>query len=495
MAASPTARSAVQLDLLRWPLLGRLARWQHGRTALQLPWLLVAALLVIDGLYGPQLAPKNLAGVLPWVQWRGLVVLAILLVGNLFCAACPFLLPRQIAKRWLPADRSWPRRLRNKWLAVALFIAFLWAYEALDLWASPWLTAWLAVAYFVGAFAVDGLYKGAAFCKYLCPIGQFHFINSAASPFEVQVRDRRTCTACTGKHCIAGQKAAAGTHGGQARGRPARKGCELWLFLEQKVGNLDCTFCLDCLRACPYDNVGLCARWPLRELWYDGWRAGVGRLTQRRDLAALALVVVFGAFLNAFGMVAPVHTVERWLAGILATESEAVVLLLIFGLGLIVLPLAAVMAAAWLSRRLGGSRRPLLSSAVRLSFGLVPLGFGMWVAHYGYHFLSGGLTVVPVVQSFLRDLGLPLLGEPDWTLGPLVPLSWLLPLEALCLEVGLLGSLVATWRLAAVDAGDAGAWRCFLPWAVLATALAAASLWLLLQPMEMRGTLAGLGRG
>ena len=64
-----------QLDLARSRGLGRFLRWRHARTAVQLPLLLISILIIFDGLAGPSLAPKNLAGVLPWVHWRGLVVL------------------------------------------------------------------------------------------------------------------------------------------------------------------------------------------------------------------------------------------------------------------------------------------------------------------------------------------------------------------------------------------------------------------------------------
>ena len=79
-AANPSS----PVDLMGLPVLGRFLRWRHARTALQLPLLLLAVLMVFDGLTGPQLAPKNLATVLTWVHYRGLVVLALLLVGNLF---------------------------------------------------------------------------------------------------------------------------------------------------------------------------------------------------------------------------------------------------------------------------------------------------------------------------------------------------------------------------------------------------------------------------
>jgi polyferredoxin len=55
---------------------------------------------------------------------------------------------------------------------------YLWAYEVFSLWDSPWLTAWIVIGYFIAAFVVDGFFKGASFCKYVCPIGQFKFLQS-----------------------------------------------------------------------------------------------------------------------------------------------------------------------------------------------------------------------------------------------------------------------------------------------------------------------------
>ncbi len=70
-------------DLLRVPGLGRLLRWRWGRLVFQLPLLALAALVVYDGLTGPPLASQNIATVSVWVHYRGLVMLALLLAGNL----------------------------------------------------------------------------------------------------------------------------------------------------------------------------------------------------------------------------------------------------------------------------------------------------------------------------------------------------------------------------------------------------------------------------
>jgi len=110
----------------------------------------------------------------------------------------------------------------------------------------------------------------------------------------------------------------------------------------------------------------------------DPMRSGIGFFSRRKDLSALMIVFVFGAILNAFAMVSPVYAVERWLSGVLHVTHETPILGLIFGFFLIVEPLVLLGMASGLTRAWGGSQRALLPLAVRYSYALVPLGFGMW---------------------------------------------------------------------------------------------------------------------
>ena len=455
-------------DLLRLPLLGRFLKWRHARLCFQVPLLLLAVVTIYDGLRGPQVGAMNLAGVLPWIHWRGLLVLGLLAAGNVFCMGCPFLLPRTLARRFLPAGWSWPRRLRSKWLAILLVVAFLWAYEALALWDRPRWTAYLALGYFVAAFVIDGLFRGASFCKYVCPIGQFNFVQSLASPLEVKARDTAVCASCRTKDCI--------------RGRDGIPGCELNLFLPRKAGNMDCTACLDCVHACPHDNVGLIAGLPTAELWNDRQRSGVGRLGRRRDIAALIVVLVFGAFANAAGMVGPVAEGRERLALLVGVRSPLLATTAFYLLALVALPLLAVGGAAALSRRWGRLEAGTLEVATRYAYALMPLGFGMWLAHYCFHFLTSCDTAVPVAQCFAADLGLTWLGMPAWGCACCRPgTGWLLRLELLFLDVGLLLSLYAAYR-------REPSLKALVPWALLLVLLFAAGVWILFQPMQMRGT-------
>ncbi len=460
-------------DLLTVPLVGRFLRWRHASTVMRLPVLAVSLVMIVHGLAGPRLAPKNLATVLTWLHFRGLLVLGLLLAGNLFCMVCPFVLVRDLARRLVPPTRKWPARWRNKYPSLVLTLLLLFAYELYDLWAEPRLTVVLILLYFAGAVVMGVWFRGAPFCSHVCPLGQFGLVSSLLSPLEVKVRDPQTCTTCRTKDCL--------------KGRCDQPGCELGLLQQKKVGNMNCHLRLDCARACPHDNVGMLARVPGSELWIDPVRSGIGRFSRRTDLAVLVLALTFGALLNAFGMIEPVYALQAWLADLLSTRSEALVLGILFVVGLGVVPALLLGLTAWLTRRWTGAQERLSSLVVRYAYALAPLGFGVWTAHFLFHFLTGALTIVPVIQSLLIDLGWLALEVPRWDLGPLVPTAWLFPLEVGVMGLGWFGSVLTAYRIAEREQ-PRHRWRAFVPWAGLLLILLLAGVWLMAQPMEMRGT-------
>ncbi|NJN82916.1 MAG: 4Fe-4S binding protein, partial [Caldilineaceae bacterium] len=245
LMASAVGQARRRFDVLRLPLVGSFLMWKHSRTTAQLVVFLLAASIIIDGLMGTQLAAKNVATVSAWVHYRGLVVFGLLIAGNLFCAACPFMLSRKFAKWIGQPTRRWPKALRNKWLALGLLVAIIYMYELFDLWATPWWTAWLAIAYFAGAFVLGIFFTNDSFCLYVCPLGSFNFLYSTASPLQISARSQQVCRDCVGHECI--------------NGSATQQGCQLELYVPTLQSNLNCTMCLDCAKACPHDNVALAA--------------------------------------------------------------------------------------------------------------------------------------------------------------------------------------------------------------------------------------------
>ncbi|MBX3062543.1 MAG: FesM [Anaerolineae bacterium] len=491
---TPLYRPPMLVDALRIPLIGRVLRTKRGRLALQIPLFLIAALLVYDGLTGDQIASRNLATVSAWVQYRGLVALALLLAGNLFCMGCPFTLPRTLARRLSIRGRRFPKFLRNKWLAIGGLFLFFWLYEWLDLWSSPWLTAWLIVSYFVASFVLEAVFTESAFCKYVCPLGTFNFVYSTTSPLQISARDHNVCRTCVGKECVNGSYAPQAVilideiKDGQpikqhTNGPDGVLGCGTELFVPQIKSNMDCTMCLDCVRACPHDNVALAVRNPLREILdLSAW-------VKRWDVSFLLVALAFMGLINAFGMIPPVYALMNEFTRLTGISDPAVQTFVLFFTTMLVVPAMLSIGAAWLSSRLGGAKKEGALKATFSAFApaFVPIGLGVWASHYAFHFLTGALTIVPVFQNFVLDHGITLLGTPNWSLAAVLPTEIVSVLEIVLLIGGYLVSAIVARRIAGkLYSRASSAQLAWLPYALLMLAMILFAAWVMSQPMEMR---------
>jgi hypothetical protein len=143
--------------------------------------------------------------------------------------------------------------------------------------------------------------------------------------------------------------------------------------------------------------------------------------------------------------------------------------------------------AASLTRLLAGvSTESIGRTAMNYTFALVPFGFGMWLAHYGFHLLTGALTVVPVIQSAAIDVfGWPVFGGPFWRWAGMRP-GAVFPIQLGLILLGALGSLTLAYQISERDCPERPA-VATIPWAIVTMTLAAVAVWILLQPMEMRG--------
>lgn len=493
---SPLYRPQAAFDVLSIPIIGTALKSRYGRLVLQIPLLIIAIAMIYDGFTGPDSASRNLATVLPWVHYRGLVVLVLLLAGNLFCMGCPFTIPRTLAKKLSINGIRFPQALRNKWIAIISLFVLFFLYEWLDLWASPALTAWVIIAYFVASFVLEAVFKESVFCKYVCPLGSFNFAYSTASPTQIAIKDHSKCENCQGKECVNGSYAsesiiridkipfidADGTlhyKDVQVENNPQGVlGCGTELFPPQIKGNMDCVFCLDCVRACPHDNIGLMARTPGRELLKaDAW-------SKRWDMSLFVIILAFVAVVNAFGMVPPVFELLEWFATIGST-GEFFPLLLIFGVGGVLIPIVLTLIAAKTTQSLTNTaeRVSLRDTVATFAPAFVPLGFGIWIAHYGFHFLIAPLSFIPVLQEFLGAR------QGDWaTFAFQVDSQFIGLLQVVALLGGFLWSMIITQRAATRVYGQRNSFGAMMPWAIVLLILMIAAYQVFALPMEMRGT-------
>ncbi len=111
----------------------------------------------------------------------------------------------------------------------------------------------------------------------------------------------------------------------------------------------------------------------------------------------------------------------------------------------------------------------------------VPIGLGIWIAHYTFHLLIAFGTIIPVFQEFLGQTG-------EWErFGGTPDLNLISMVQIVALLGGLLWSLFVaqkvSFRLYRRDAMLG-----LVPWALLLLLVAALAVMIFSLPMEMRGS-------
>jgi len=138
----------------------------------------------------------------------------------------------------------------------------------------PGRTAWIIVGYFVAARSpIDGFFsRRQLLASMSVRIVHFTCSGSFCSPLAVKLRTQEICRSC--KAILL-----------QFDAMPSPR-CELLLF-QQRRDHLDCTFCLDCVRAVHTTRWNYRTTRPGRYLDRSSTLFHRGRFARRADLAVL----------------------------------------------------------------------------------------------------------------------------------------------------------------------------------------------------------------
>ncbi len=486
-------------DLLTIPWLRRFLLWKHNRTSLQLILLFFALCVIYDGFFGEQLAPKNFATTASWIDYRFILVLVIVGLGNLFCMSCPFVLVSHSLQKRIGLNRNWPDWLKGKWLALGLLLLLFFFYEQLSFWDNPFFTALVTSLYFGGAIIIDSIFKGNAFCRYVCPLGLFNQAYAMVSPTEVKSKSFQYCSSCATKECVRGRTENHLTRQTEEQNKPGspivieiktkqsqhqieQEGCQMSLYMGTKQSNINCTYQLACARSCPYSNVGFEFRNPLRELWTN-------IKTRDMSVAVTAIVLLFASLSNAGAMIGPVQDFERWLGDTTGLRDNFWSFTLLFGLIALASPVLFGWLATFFTQKLAQTDEPLSAIFKRFGIGLLPLGLGIWMAHYFFHFVVGAGGFIPAFQNIFVRLGLPIFGQPNWKGGAILPYELIFPLQILMIYGGFMGSAIAIYQISRKMYKKKAARRAMLPFLILALLVGIIAVLIMTQPMQARGAL------
>jgi len=464
------------LPPVRWAL-----RRRSFQLVFQLPLVLTLALIVWAGLYGTPVAERNAATVLTWTIWWTLLILDIVLLGRMWCMACPWEAIASWIRRlslWrrtdepLALDLPWPRWLRNVYPATLLFVGLTWLELGYGVTMSPAATAVLGLLMVVLAVVPALVFERRSFCKYGCLIGRIVGLYSTIAPVEVRARDADVCRGCKGKDCLTGNE----------RGYP----CPTGLCVGTLDVNTYCTVCTECFSSCPHDNVALNLR---------PWCSDLHTVRKpRRDEAMLALVMVSLTSFHGLTMTPTWNHALAWTmrhAGIGRLTAFSLLMA-----AMLALPIVAYLAVSRLTSALGAAERGAVAGGASLrrvattyAYPLIAVALMYHLAHNAGHFLMEGAAVVPVLSDPLGT-GADYLGTAGF-----IPRALASMTTVWCAMIAfvLLGHW---WAMRALERAHRSLARArgvaVLPLrarvasAVFPLLITALNLWLLAQPMEMR---------
>lgn len=232
---------------------------------IQLLFTAVFILLIFGGLganttdmkFAGILRNTNLANLVVWSYWWPLVIVSAVIFGRIWCAVCPMeLVTSGLSKFGL--KRKVPGWMRSGWLITVFYALILViGIHTFAIHRVPFRMALYLILLFGLAVVFGLLFKKRAFCNHLCPIGPLLGFYGFCSPFEIRVRDRQVCHDCRGKECISS---------GNYYNFVGRS-CTSELYPATLWHNRDCITCSQCFKSCPFDNVGVFARMPFKDIF------------------------------------------------------------------------------------------------------------------------------------------------------------------------------------------------------------------------------------
>lgn len=473
---SPASWSRERVDLLRSRVLRYLLTARPLRFASQAVVVASFLLIIAAGLFGNQNPALNIAPLLTWTIWWGGLVVLILFAGKAWCWVCPW---DAIAgwmeklRFWRKNDEGlglelkWPRSLRNILIATLLFVGLTWVELGFGVTMRPRVTAYLALAMLGLAIAGAFLFERKSFCRYACLVGRVSGLYALFAGSEVRTREPAACRSCAGKECV--------------RGSATAYGCPTFLFPGNLSVNTYCIQCLECVQACPTDNLTINLR---------PWGADlVAPSRPRTDEAYLALLMLSITGFHGLTMTARWGELTGWLQQSLSWGH-----LLAFSLGMSLLlagPILLYALLVALSYRLagtnvGGHAVSYHDYFVRYAYALLPIALFYHLAHNLEHLLMEGPKVVALASDPF-GWNWNLLGTAGWSVPPLVSLDVLWVVQVVLVLIGHVYSLwVAHHTARQLFPSRTHAFRSQLPMLVAMIAFSIFSLWLLKQPMEMR---------
>ncbi|MFQ5461586.1 MAG: YHS domain-containing protein [Phycisphaerae bacterium] len=445
------------------------------RFSLQAIVVFLFVLVVAAGLFGDQNPALNIAPILTWTIWWCLLIVLIMYAGKSWCYVCPWdAIAGWVEKLsfWKKTDvgltlgYKWPRYVRNILIATIMFVGLTWVELGFGVTMKPRMTAYLAIGMVFFAVLSALLFDRKSFCRYGCLVGRVSGLYALFGGTEVRAKSAAVCKACQGKECVTGSASA--------------YGCPTFLYPGKLETNTYCIQCMECIQACPEDNLAVNLRPWGSDLAIEG--------KPRADEAYLALLMLA---ITGFHGVTMTPVWQQLVSAIRSGAGVGRVLGFSLGMALLLLGPIAIYSLLVLASQKAGAELALRPLAyrdyfIRYAYAMLPIALFYHIAHNLEHLLMEGPKVVAILSDPF-GWGWNVLGTADWTIPPMISLDKLWIIQVLLVLVGHVYSLwVAQKTSLRLFGSPKAAFRSQLPMLAGMICFSIFSLWLLKQPMEMR---------
>ncbi len=379
-----------QSDLLDAYFFKNLVKNRFFRPTVNVIFFIALLIIIYFGLSSePDLRFKGgipFATTMIWDIWHPLLAFTIILLGRLWCFACPIGAVGDWTQSVFSLKKKYPEKYRNLWIAVIFFLFIFAAERHLFMFTrNPPNTAYLLL-FFTGLAVVMGIiYEKRTFCRYICPIGLVLGLFSMLSAIELRCKSRKTCNDHNIKECVIGSEAG--------------KACPVGEFPQTMERNNHCIMCMECVKSCSKDNIRISPRLPGRDI--------INSRKTHLDEAYLVhgIIVIFlfvlgmerlqfrNAVINFVRSTAPFDTmafhdffINYW------RNMWAVIIFAAITLGA-----AGLM---YLSSRASFSGKNTKEKFIELSYAFLPLSLSVYLAENTFRLLKGLLFITAGIGQF-----------------------------------------------------------------------------------------------
>ena len=424
----------------KFPWFKKICQWRSFQFLVVFPNLVFFYFFLIAGVFGSPVGNRNIIVIFVWILWYFLLITVMVpLFSRIWCTLCPFpffgewfqrlalirVRPgkmKGLNNKMFGLNKKWPKKLSNIWLQNIFFLTIC-TFSAMLL-TRPIVSVLVLGGLFIMATVLSLIYRQRAFCMYVCPISGFQGLYAMTGVIGLRAEDTRICKSkCKTKNCLTGNE----------------KGwaCPWYQYLGKMERNNYCGLCMECVKSCPNDNVGLYAR-PF----------GVDTYIKGYDESWKAFIMLTLAVVYSVTLLGPWGIVKDWanIAEVRNWQGFAIYASSMWFLCLIGLP-ALWVGACWLGTKLSGSQTVSTKELfIRSSYMLVPFGLLVWIAFSFPLIMVNGAYILSSLSDPMGR-GWNLLGTADFHWAPILP-QYLGYIQIVVLLIGLALSLKGGFKVA-----------------------------------------------